>query len=152
MSLRETLQRIITESGPKHVLLIAADDLPIPELPAGSTLSTAGGLNDLALDCRYDLALVDSDAPLDPADAEHVLARLRDFSARRVLVCLREPESGFWRRRTLMQQGFTVLADTIDGTRPVTLYRFDIADYKHTPDWLNPDNWANPELWDRYRW
>ncbi len=32
------------------------------------------------------------------------------------------------------------------------LYRFDIADYKTTPDWLNSRYWAHPELFDKHRW
>ncbi|MES1925471.1 hypothetical protein T31B1_09108 [Salinisphaera sp. T31B1] len=33
-----------------------------------------------------------------------------------------------------------------------SLYRYDIHDYKTTPDWLNKRYWANPERWDQERW
>jgi len=33
-----------------------------------------------------------------------------------------------------------------------SLYEFNIANYKQTPDWLNADHWSNPRQWDQYRW
>jgi len=32
------------------------------------------------------------------------------------------------------------------------LFKYNIMDYKKTPNWLNTDNWANPKLWNKYRW
>jgi len=32
------------------------------------------------------------------------------------------------------------------------LFKYNISDYKTTPDWLNADNWANPEMWGKYWW
>jgi hypothetical protein len=29
----------------------------------------------------------------------------------------------------------------------VSVFIYDIAEYKNNPDWLNNENWANPELW-----
>ena len=31
----------------------------------------------------------------------------------------------------------------------VSVFIYDIADYKDNPDWLNNENWANPELWEK---
>jgi hypothetical protein len=31
----------------------------------------------------------------------------------------------------------------------VSIFIYDIAEYKDNPDWLNSDNWANPELWEK---
>ncbi len=30
--------------------------------------------------------------------------------------------------------------------------KYDIADYKSVPDWLNPRHWAHPERWNKARW
>ena len=34
----------------------------------------------------------------------------------------------------------------------LTLWQFNLYDYKHLPNWLNSKYWANPENWDKYRW
>ena len=31
----------------------------------------------------------------------------------------------------------------------VSVFIYDIAEYKNNPDWLNNENWANPELWEK---
>lgn len=35
---------------------------------------------------------------------------------------------------------------------PVTLWQFNLYDYKPLPNWLNADYWANPENWGKQRW
>ena len=34
----------------------------------------------------------------------------------------------------------------------LTLWQFNLYDYKRLPNWLNSKYWANPENWDKYRW
>jgi len=34
----------------------------------------------------------------------------------------------------------------------IGLFKYNINDYKKTPDWLNADNWANPQMWGKYWW
>lgn len=34
----------------------------------------------------------------------------------------------------------------------ITLWQFNLYDYKPLPNWLNSDYWANPENWDKQRW
>ena len=31
----------------------------------------------------------------------------------------------------------------------VSVFIYDITEYKDNPDWLNNKNWANPELWEK---
>ena len=31
----------------------------------------------------------------------------------------------------------------------ISIFIYDIAEYKDKPDWLNNENWANPELWEK---
>ncbi|WP_435950880.1 DUF6231 family protein [Psychrobacter sp. DM8] len=35
---------------------------------------------------------------------------------------------------------------------PITLWQFNLYDYKVLPNWLNNKYWANPENWDKGRW
>ncbi len=34
----------------------------------------------------------------------------------------------------------------------LTLWQFNLYDYKRLPNWLNSKYWANPENWDKHRW
>lgn len=101
---------------------------------------------------RFDLAFVDSAANIPPQDVPVVLARLRDLSARHVLVATFADAEAPWSRRELVGFGYIHLGDCALNNATVNLFEFDISTYKTTPDWLSPRNWANPELWDRYRW
>lgn len=35
---------------------------------------------------------------------------------------------------------------------PITLWQFNLYDYKKLPNWLNSDYWANPQNWNKNRW
>lgn len=37
-------------------------------------------------------------------------------------------------------------------TATLTVWQFNLYDYKPRPNWLNADYWANPENWGKYRW
>jgi hypothetical protein len=105
---------------------------------------------------RFDLAFVANTLErLDAREAGIVIARLRDLHARRLLVLVpigdrwRDARSR-WEPGDLLGYGMRRLAAYRTLSGPVHLYRFDLADYKPTPEWLNPENWANPEMWDKY--
>lgn len=87
-----------------------------------------------------------------------LLMRYRDLYAAHMLVALDEALD-------LRAYGFTPL-DLLEQTQlpitsslpPVrsepslTLWQFNLYDYKKLPNWLNSDYWANPENWDKHRW
>lgn len=106
---------------------------------------------------RYDLAvIVDLEATARPTLA-HLIARLRDINARRLLLLAEvgtvagEYAKG-WSRADLVGLGLEWLSACRYDGRTVDLYHFDIDTYKTTPDWLNSRYWANPDLFDKYRW
>lgn len=93
-----------------------------------------------------------------------LLMRYRDLYAEYMIIALD-------RSLDLRAYGFTPL-DLIDDTLlpkesnlpealkpqelatplPITLWQFNLYDYKKLPNWLNSEYWANPENWDKYRW
>lgn len=109
-------------------------------------------------DRTYDAALVlNALERMSKADAGILLGRLRDVHTRRLLVLLRvgsrwEEQLSHWRRTDMIAYGLGLEVHSGPGSHAQHLYRFDIDDYKRTPEWLNPGNWAHPELWDKYRW
>lgn len=79
------------------------------------------------------------------AEADAVLARVRDLLAERVLVITHNQDALATRLQAL---GYRILGRTHDQLAA----GFDIHDYKHCPTWLNARHWANPQLWDQFRW
>ena len=46
-----------------------------------------------------------------------------------------------------ISHGYKCLSKT--NSDKVSVFIYDIAEYKNNPDWLNNENWANPELWEK---
>lgn len=108
---------------------------------------------------RWDIGIVTETLEyLDKREAFRLLARLRDLNTARFCAAVRVgdgwPElQSHWSRNDLLAIGMSLVNSyDDDADRKLQLYKYDIATYKATPRWLNPDNWANPELWNKYRW
>lgn len=100
---------------------------------------------------RFDLAFVaGAFETLSRPQAERLIARLRDVHAAHLLLAVEagSPDRAHELASALMALGLQRLEEH----GAVALYEFDIARYKHTPDWLNADHWAHPELFDKFRW
>ena len=94
---------------------------------------------------------------MDKAEAGRLIAGLRDIHTSRFYTVVpvgdqRTDQQSAWEPSDLIAYGMSLAGQYSDDGNPVHLYRFDINDYKKTPDWFNADHWANPELWDKYRW
>ncbi len=73
------------------------------------------------------------------------LMRYRDLYAAHLLIALDETHN-------LQAYGFTPLDILIEEHPTLTLWQFNLYDYKKLPNWLNSDYWANPENWGKHRW
>lgn len=84
-----------------------------------------------------------------------VLARMRDVLTSQYCVALplsHQNDQSNWQLTDLFSFALSKVA-SYDDTKPkLTLFKYNIEDYKKTPDWLNADNWANPQLWGKYWW
>lgn len=106
--------------------------------------------------CR--LAVVaDTLEHLDKGQAQILIARLRDIYCATLFVLVplgadRPELKSHWEPTELVALGLQPVKSYPCEGRPLHLYRFDLRDYKHTPDWLSPRHWANPEMWDKARW
>lgn len=150
----QALAHALGETEPQTVLAVGrlAEELVARHFPDGVrsvTVAPAAAGEALTRHGPFDIAiLTDTLEALDRREASGLLARLRDLYARRVILLVAHDHCA-WSGTDLTALGFTRLHETPGAG---TLYGFDIATYKTTPDWLNPDYWAHPELWDRYRW
>lgn len=112
-----------------------------------------------SLEQRYDMGIVTETLEfMDKHDAIRLLSRLRDLYTARFCAAVRvggdwKGLTSTWTRNELLGIGMMLVNSyQDDGERRVHLYKYDIATYKPTPGWLNPEDWANPELWNKYRW
>lgn len=107
---------------------------------------------------RFDIGIVaDTLEHMEKKAAGNLIARLRDLHTARF--CVIAPMGDDWseHRSHWMAADFLgygmILVNAYtheDGVRH--MYKYDIATYKKTPEWLSAKDWANPELWDKYRW
>lgn len=111
------------------------------------------------LSSRYDMGIVAATIEhMDKKEAVLLLSRLRDLYTARFCTVVRigddwPDQQSTWTRNELLGIGMMLVNSYVDeDNRQTHLYKYDIATYKPTPGWLNPDDWANPELWNKYRW
>lgn len=114
------------------------------------------GLDDLEPASMVDLALVAGVLESLPArTGAALIARLRDVQARRLILLIspsHSDEQTLWRRQDLLALGLHHQFNYDGDEHVAAIYTYDIANYKPTPDWLNPNDWAHPERWDKERW
>lgn len=143
------------QTKPQRLLLVCLRDTPLyravtrvherarhlePERATPDTLSGTA----------YDLAVVaDALERLPRKDAGMLLSRLRDLHSKRFLALVRLGGGGAWCNTDLIAYGMKRCGEFADD---YALYRFNIYDYKDTPDWLNAKYWAHPERWGKERW
>jgi hypothetical protein len=112
----------------------------------------------LRMDERYDICIVANTLErMDKASAGQLIARLRDLLTQRLFIVVPTGDGwpdleSNWEMADLIGFGMHLVADYELEGRHMQMYKFDLADYKQTPDWLNARHWAHPERWDKERW
>lgn len=99
--------------------------------------------------------VVDAPNVLSRIATRQLLGRLRNYTAGAVIAAFAaEPakSEGRWSSDEFLGLGFRRLAQARELASAYWLYRYDIYDYKTTPDWLNSRHWAHPERWGKARW
>lgn len=112
---------------------------------------------------RHDVGIaIDVFEHIDKQSGVQLLSRLRDLLCHQYCICLPIKDSHSPKNKTDWQLtemfGFALervaLYDNAeqDIKNQIALFKYNISDYKKTPDWLNSNNWANPEMWGKYWW
>ncbi len=108
------------------------------------------------LNQRFDVGLVlNLFEHIEPRIGDQVLSRLRDVLTPQYCVAMplaHQSESSTWQLNNLFSFALSRVASYDNSEPKLTLFKYNIDDYKKTPDWLNADNWANPQLWGKYWW
>jgi hypothetical protein len=161
----DDVTRLLEQLQPSSILLL---DLPASRICSSylqeqpgcrlDQLSDEDVLLQLQTRGRYDFCLVANILErIEKPAAGQVLARLRDLHAARLFVIVPigeewpEPVSA-WEMTDFIAYGMRLLHSYDQDGKRLQMYKFDIGDYKRTPDWLNAKHWAHPERWDKERW
>lgn len=101
---------------------------------------------------HYDLAIVANLIERIPkSEALRILSRLRDINSAQFCVCL-TLQKDHWHLTDLFALGLQRVSEYHQNGSRYALFKYNLSEYKKTPDWLNSDNWANPEMWGKYSW
>jgi len=108
------------------------------------------------LEERFDVAIaLNWFEHLNKIQGQQTLSRLRDVLSPQYCICLPISQSinnTDWHLIDLFSFALSKVAIYSLEDKRYGLFKYNIHDYKKTPDWLNADNWANPNMWGKYWW
>jgi hypothetical protein len=155
---QQALAALLDHHAPQRLLLVGASQLPaltafqqahpdtlLAQAPAGPL--PAG----LAAQ-RYDLALVvDCLEHLPKRTGLELLGGIRNLNASRLAVLV-DLEACGWQETDFFSLALQAGESFQREGQTLTLFTYDLRDYKQVPDWLNAKFWANPENFGKYWW
>lgn len=155
---QQAMAALLERYAPRHLLLIGASDMPalaafqathsdcrIEHAAAGSLPA------DLAAQ-RFDLALVvDCLEHLPKRSGLVLLGGIRNLNASRLAVLVDLQASG-WQDTDFFALAMQASERFQRDEQTLSLFTYDLRDYKQVPDWLNAKFWANPENFGKYWW
>lgn len=101
---------------------------------------------------RYDLALVaDCLEHLPKRDGLQMLGGIRNLNASRMAVLV-DLNACDWQATDFFALALQISARFERDEQTLTLFTYDLLDYKQVPDWLNAKFWANPQMFGKYWW
>lgn len=155
---QQALAALLDHHAPQRLLLVGASQLPalsafqeahpealLAQAPAGALPA------DLAAQ-RYDLALlVDCLEHLPKRTGLELLGGIRNLNASRLAVLVDLAACG-WQETDFFALALQASENFQREGQTLTLFTYDLRDYKQVPDWLNAKFWANPENFGKYWW
>ena len=101
---------------------------------------------------RYDLALLaDCLEHLPKQDGLQLLGGIRNLNASRIAVLI-DLKACDWLATDFYALALQVSDRFERDEQTLTLFTYDLLDYKQVPDWLNAKFWANPQMFGKYWW
>jgi hypothetical protein len=101
---------------------------------------------------RFDLALlVDCLEHLPKRAGLELLGGIRNLNASRVAV-LADLRACGWQETDFFALALSASEKFRRDEQVLSLFTYDLHDYKQVPDWLNARFWANPENFGKYWW
>ena len=155
---QQALAALLDRYAPARLLLIGASEFPALNAfkeahPDTVVAHTAPGALPAELAAqRFDLALVvDCLEHLPKRDGLNLLGGIRNLTASRIAVLADLSASG-WQETDFYSLALQASERFQRDDQVLTLFTYDLLDYKQVPDWLNSRFWANPENFGKYWW
>ncbi|MDY7566156.1 DUF6231 family protein [Pseudomonas sp. RTC3] len=155
---QQALAALLDRYAPKRLLLIGAGSFPALEAfqaahPETELAHAAPGALPAELAAqRFDLALVvDCLEHLPKRIGLELLGGIRNLNASRIAVLADLPACG-WQDTDFYSLALQASERFARDEQILTLFTYDLREYKQVPDWLNAKFWANPENFGKYWW
>ena len=155
---QQALAALLDLHRPKRLLLVGASQFPALDAFRAAHADTEvfyaapGPLpEDLAAQ-RFDLALVvDCLEHLSKREGLELLGGIRNLNASRIAV-LADLTACDWKETDFFALALQNNERFQRDEQILTLFTYDLREYKQVPDWLNARFWANPENFGKYWW
>ncbi|EIK94750.1 hypothetical protein PMM47T1_20678 [Pseudomonas sp. M47T1] len=155
---QQALAALLDRYAPQQLLVVGADDFPaltaFKQAHPDSTVAQAapGTLPPALASQRFDLAVVvDCLEHLPKRTALELLGGIRNLNASRIAVLVDLAASG-WSETDFYALALQASERFQRDEQVLTLFTYDLREYKQVPDWLNARFWANPENFGKYWW
>ncbi|MBN6775463.1 hypothetical protein JRG42_20180 [Pseudomonas granadensis] len=158
---QQALAALLDRYAPARLLLIGASEFPALNAfkeahPDTVVAHTAPGALPAELAAqRFDLALVvDCLEHLPKRDGLNLLGGIRNLNASRIAILadLADLAASGWQETDFYSLALQASERFQRDDQVLTLFTYDLLDYKQVPDWLNSRFWANPENFGKYWW
>ena len=155
---QQALAALLDRYAPQRLLVVGASNFPAPAAfqaahPEALVAQAAPGAlpQDLAAQ-RFDLALViDCLEHLPKRTGLELLGGIRNLNASRIAV-LADLAACDWKETDFFSLALQSNERFQRDEQVLTLFTYDLREYKQVPDWLNARFWANPENFGKYWW
>ncbi|WAB95272.1 DUF6231 family protein [Pseudomonas citronellolis] len=155
---QQALAALLDRYAPQRLLLVGASGIPAVEAfrqahPDCQVHGAAAGELPAELAAqRYDLALLaDCLEHLERRAALQLVGGIRNLNSSRVAVLVDLAETGV-AEIDFYALGMQASERFQRDDQTLTLFTYDLREYKQVPDWLNAKFWANPENFGKYWW
>lgn len=155
---QQALAALLDLHQPKRLLLLGASQFPALDAFKAAHPETQvfcadpGPLPQALAAQRFDLALVvDCLEHLPKPQGLTLLGGIRNLNASRIAVLVDLGACG-WKETDFFCMALQAGERFQRDEQVLTLFTYDLLDYKQVPDWLNARFWANPENFGKYWW
>lgn len=155
---QQALAALLDRYAPQRLLLVGSQAFPAlqafqdahPQTQVAH--ATPGALTVELAAQRFDLALVvDCLEHIPKRTGLELLGGIRNLNASRIAV-LADLHACGWQDTDFYSLALQASERFARDEQVLTLFTYDLREYKQVPDWLNAKFWANPENFGKYWW
>jgi len=154
---QQALAALLERVSPQRLLLVgsrfpALDAFVEAHPHVQIDIAPPGPLPSALAATRFDLAvLVECLEHLPKREGLQLLGGIRNLNASRVAVLADLAACG-WHATDFFALALSESERFCREAQVLSLFTYDLHDYKQVPDWLNARFWANPEMFGKYWW